>query len=393
MPRLAIVTTHPIQYYAPIFQLLHQRGYIDIKVFYTWSQSAEQKHDPGFGKDIEWDIPLLDGYLYEFVENTSSAPGSHHAKGIINPQLIQKITDWKPDAILVYGWLYNSHLKVMRHFKSKLPVLFRGDSTLLDDKPGLKSILRLFFLRWVYSYVDYALYPGINTKAYFKRYGLTEEQLIFAPHAVDNNRFTKDASPESITIRERHNIAAGDILILYAGKFEDKKDPLLLLKAFFKPKQPGVHLLMVGNGVLEPAMKQLALGNKNVHFMDFQNQSYMPAIYQACDLFCLPSKGPHETWGLSVNEAMASKKAILVSDKVGCAADLVENGYNGVIFKNSDEGGLLAALMQLTASKKVLNTYGDNSGEKIKGWTITKNAEAIENLMRKLNTAKRNERE
>jgi glycosyltransferase involved in cell wall biosynthesis len=392
MPRLAIVTTHPIQYYAPIFQLLHQRGYIDVKVFYTWSQSAEQKHDPGFGKDIEWDIPLLDGYLYEFVENTSSAPGSHHAKGIINPQLIQKITNWKPDAVLVYGWLYNSHLKVMRHFKNKLPVLFRGDSTLLDDKPGLKSILRLFFLRWVYSYVDYALYPGINTKAYFKRYGLTEEQLIFAPHAVDNNKFTKDAAPESITIRERHNVATGDILILYAGKFEDKKDPLLLLKAFFKLKQPCVHLLMVGNGVLEPTLKQLALGNKNVHFMDFQNQSYMPAIYQACDLFCLPSKGPHETWGLAVNEAMASKKAILVSDKVGCAADLVENGYNGVIFKNSDEEGLLTALMQLTASKKVLNTFGKNSDEKIKGWTITKNAEAIENLMRKLNTAKRNER-
>lgn len=383
MRRLAIITTHPIQYYAPLFQLLQQRNHVAIKVFYTWGQSALPKHDPGFGKAIEWDIPLLDGYPYEFIENTSAQPGSHHGKGIVNPMLIPRISEWQPDAVLVFGWLYDSHLKVMRHFKNKIPVLFRGDSTLLDEKPGIKSMLRFLFLRWVYRFADYALYPGSNNKAYFKKYGFSEEQLVFAPHAVDNERFAASRADEAQLLRSRLGLTANDVLILYAGKFEEKKAPALLVDAFIELQNPNCHLLMAGNGELETILKQSAAGNPNIHFMDFQNQTYMPVLYQACDLFCLPSKGPNETWGLAVNEAMASSKAVLVSNKVGCAADLVHPGQNGAIFKSGDKSSLLNTLKALTRQKITLTVLGKNSGEKIKDWNFTKIAEAIEYLAAK----------
>src|ERR1700712_2672986 len=106
MKKLAIVTTHPIQYYAPIFKLLNARGHISIKVFYTLGQP--NTHDQGFGKKIEWDIPLLDSYDYEWVQNVSTQPGSHHYKGIINPSLIQQIQAYQPDAVLFFGWAYQS---------------------------------------------------------------------------------------------------------------------------------------------------------------------------------------------------------------------------------------------------------------------------------------------
>ena len=110
--RLAIVTTHPIQYYAPLFKMLHKRGLINIKVFYTWSQSQQgAKYDPGFGKSIEWDIPLLEGYDYTFVNNISSKPGTHHFSGIINPSLNAEIEQWNPNAILIIGWSFKSHLR------------------------------------------------------------------------------------------------------------------------------------------------------------------------------------------------------------------------------------------------------------------------------------------
>src|SRR4051812_18865346 len=97
--RLAIVTTHPIQYYAPIFKLLSKRGKIAIKVFYTWGESGfTNKFDPGFGKIIEWDVPLLDGYEYEFLENIANDKGSHHFNGIVNPDIINTIEKWKADA-------------------------------------------------------------------------------------------------------------------------------------------------------------------------------------------------------------------------------------------------------------------------------------------------------
>lgn len=378
MKKLAIVVTHPIQYYAPVFKLLAQQ--VELMVFYTWGEASLNKHDPGFGKTIQWDIDLLDGYAYTWVNNTATDAGSHHLKGIINPDLIAQIELWGADTVLVYGWWYQSHFKVMRYFKNKVPVLFRGDSTLLDEKAGVKSILKYFYLRWVYSHIDYALYTGTNNQAYFKKYGVKDDQLIFAPHAVDNNRYGITNDENVAILRQNLSLAKDDILLLFAGKFEAKKDPLLLLQAFINLNLQGVHLLFVGNGDLEPQLKQLAGTNKHIHFMDFQNQSRMPAIYQACDVFCLPSKGPGETWGLAVNEAMACSKAILVSDKVGCAADLVKNNLNGFIHQSGSLADITQKLAMLVAKQKNgLALMGRASHDIIKHWNFELQADHIIN--------------
>ena len=156
MKRLAIITTHPIQYYAPLFRLLAQRNRLQVKVFYTWGEQAkEQIFDPGFGKQRSWDIPLFDGYEFEFVKNVSTAPGSSHFKGIINPDLAERIELFKPDALLLFGWSFDSHVKILRRFKGVVPIYFRGDSTLLDEAKGfsLNKIVRRLFLKWVYQHI------------------------------------------------------------------------------------------------------------------------------------------------------------------------------------------------------------------------------------------------
>ena len=381
MKRLAIVTTHPIQYYAPVFKLLYEKQEIIIGVFYTWGERALDKYDPGFDQKITWDIPVFDGYPYEWVLNTAAEPGTHHFKGIINPGLTDQLSAWHPDAILFYGWAYDGHLKAIRYFKNKIPVLFRGDSTLLNEKSGLKGIFKSIFLKWLYKHIDHAFYVGTNNKAYFKRYGLKDNQLSFAPHAVDNERFEADKSEDAFLLRQKLDVRENEILILFAGKLEDKKSPLLLLNAFLALQKQGVHLLFIGNGALENDLKTKAKNATNVHFMNFQNQLAMPAAYQAADLFCLPSRGPGETWGLAVNEAMACGKAVLVSDKVGCAIDLVKENYNGTIFQSENSDDLIANLDKLTSSKSTLTKYGENSKTIIMNWNFLKIAEAIENKL------------
>ena len=385
--RLAIITTHPIQYYAPVFKLLHEKQQVDIKVFYTWGESAQQKFDPGFGKTICWDVPLTDGYPYEWVENTSTDPGSHHFKGIVNPGLITQIKVWQADAILVYGWAYDSHLKVIRHFKNKLPVYFRGDSTLLDAQKGLKALLRSVFLRWVYLHITHAFYVGGNNKAYFQKYGLDTGQLTFAPHAIDNDRFGVQRPHEVDNLRQSLGINRAETLILFAGKLEDKKSPQLLLDAFLTLKMPNTHLLFVGNGNLEISLKTNAGKKNNVHFIDFYNQSLMPVVYQACDLFCLPSKGPGETWGLAVNEAMAAGKPVLVSDKCGCAVDLAVPGITGEIFEAGNLTDISTKLNKLIFNKTTLKVLGQNAKNKIAAWSFTNQADAILNVLRNSNAS------
>jgi glycosyltransferase involved in cell wall biosynthesis len=406
MKKLAVVITHPIQYYVPVFRLLAQQ--CQLKVFYTWGTAGvKPKHDPGFGKTIAWDLPLLDSYDYELLQNVAENPGSHHRKGIINPEIIDKIEAYQPNAILVYGYMYQSHFKVMRNFKGKIPIWFRGDSTLLDEKKGFKAIAKSLYLKWVYKYVDIAFYVGTSSKAYFKKYGLKDKQLIFAPHSIDNQRFAEDRKLEVSQLRETLGIHEQDILILFAGKLEPKKNPALLLEAFIAlctnndetdfsttvdmtaekemTRKCGIHLLFVGNGVLEKQLKEkveryfdrLSMTNTNVlndevvnsiHFMDFQNQTQMPVVYQACDVFCLPSQGPGETWGLAINEAMAAGKAIIASDKVGCAVDLVKDGVNGYIFKSGSVADLKAKLSLLISRTESIRSFGEQSKSIIGDW-------------------------
>lgn len=393
MKSLAIIVTHPIQYYVPVYQQLAK--VCKMKVFYTWGvQGAAYKYDPDFQKTITWDLPLTEGYPFEFIENKAKDPGSHHFKGIVNPGLINMIKDFRPDAILVYGWAYKSHLAVMRHFKGKIPVWFRGDSTLMDQTGSLQKIFRKLFLTWVYQHIDIAFYVGKANKAYFKAFGVKEKQLVFAPHAVDNERFSTDRSIEALHLRQKLGISANDTLILFAGKFEEKKDPTLLLQAFTAPDRKTdnhklttkneqrttttTHLLFVGNGELEETLKMhTSVQQNNIHFLDFQNQTQMPVIYQACDLFCLPSQGPGETWGLAVNEAMASSKAILVSDKVGCAESLIQEGKNGEIFKSGNLEDLSIKLRVLLANPQKLLQMGMESKKIIENWSFKQQVETI----------------
>jgi glycosyltransferase involved in cell wall biosynthesis len=380
--KLAIVTTHPIQYYAPLFKLLQGSPGIEIRVFYTWGEKAIQKFDPGFGQQVDWDIPLLEGYPFEWVENTASDRGSHHRNGIINPGLIHQIDQWRPHALLVFGWAYHSHFQVIRHYHHQLPVYFRGDSTLIDVKPGIRAFIRAVFLKWLYRHIDHAFYVGTNNKTYFRKYGLTDQQLTFIPHAIDNVRFSSDRSQDALALRQSLGIADEDILLLFAGKFEDKKSPQLLIKAFLALNKPGTHLLLVGSGLLEISLKTMAAINNRIHFMDFQNQTFMPAIYQAADLFCLSSKGPGETWGLAVNEAMAAGTPVLVSNKAGCAADLVIPGVTGDIFESENLSDITQKLRELLKDKSNLAILGKKAQLKIADWNFDQQAAAILNAIK-----------
>jgi len=171
-------------------------------------------------------------------------------------------------------------------------------------------------------------------------------------------------------------------VILFAGKFEEKKAPEVLLQSFLKLGIPNTHLLFVGNGLLESGLKNRAKGHANIYFADTQNQSQMPAVYHCSDLFCLPSKGPGETWGLAVNEAMACGKAILVSDNVGCAIDLV-TPQNGLIFKSADAEDLKKCLLHLLSDKRRLEKMGRASAEIIKSWNFDNIVLAIETQLNK----------
>ena len=371
--KIAIVTTHPIQYNSPVFKELARYG-LEVKVFFTWEQSSEETFDKSFKRRIKWDIPLLEGFDYEFLVNVANDPGSHHFFGIDNPDGIKRIQDFSPDALLVYGWSFKSHLRIMWYFKKRIPIFFRGDSHVLDEGKGIKKIFRRIFLTKVYTHIDFAFYVGTNNKEYYLKHGLKEDQLIWAPHTVDNERFS-NSGINKFEARLKKGLPSEGIYFIFIGKFEAKKNPLLLLQAFQELKENNVNLVFVGNGELEDRLKNNSSKNKNVFFLPFQNQREMPLIYSCADVVVLPSSY-NETWGLVINEAMVCGKAVIASDKVGSAVDLIKTGRNGYVFYADNKKALVEKMNECIKNKSLLERMGLISKEIIQEWSIQRLVEA-----------------
>lgn len=380
--RVAFVISHPIQYYVPILTGLVKRENIELKVFYTWGEGSVNKFDPGFNRVIEWDVPLLEGYSYEFLINTAKDPGTHHFNGIVNPDIIKKIEEYNPDKIVVFGWSFKSHLEVLKYFKGKIPVYFRGDSHLLTKQSTIKNLIRRLYLYWIYRNVDYPIAVGKNNKDYYKWVGIKEENILFAPHAINEDRFrflTDELSIKVKDFRKGLNIPENNVVFLYTGKFEYRKDLQTLIKAKLTLKDLPCTLLMIGNGPDEAVLKKMSDVDSSILFVEFMNQSNMPMVYRSADVFVLPSIS--ETWGLGINEAMNCGLAIIASNKVGSAIDLITN--NGYIFDSGNVEELADRMEYFIENRNVLNKMKAASIDNIKEWSINNLVEKFENALLK----------
>ena len=336
-PRLAIVLSHATQYYSPWFRWLQKNTSLNFRVFYLSDFGLKPALDEKFGISFAWDVDLTEGYEWEIVPNTAHKPDTLRFSGLRNPELPKRLRAWQPDVILLFGYNYNTHLKLIfwaRHHK--LPLIFRGDSHLLGRSrlPFLKRKI----LSILYRQFSALTYVGQANREYFRQLNVPDEKLFFAPHSVDAMRFQSD-NPQHRTsadaLRVKLDIAASSLVVLFAGKLTPSKQPGELLDAFNRLQPPDAALVFVGDGSECNTLKARAALHPGtvVRFLPFANQSEMPARLLLADLFVLPSQGTSETWGLAVNEAMHMGRPCLVSDRVGCQRDLVTDGETGWVFK------------------------------------------------------------
>jgi glycosyltransferase involved in cell wall biosynthesis len=171
--------------------------------------------------------------------------------------------------------------------------------------------------------------------------------LIFTPYSVDNQRFdvaNKELSPVRETLRRAKGLKSDVLYALYSGKYMPKKRPMDLLAAIHILQQDGEKIggIFMGDGALRGEMEQYIQNNKvqDIILTGFINQTEIPTFYAAADFFVMCSDAA-ETWGLSTNEAMNFGLPVILSDKVGSAADLVVEGTTGFTFACGDVSALV----------------------------------------------------
>lgn len=344
--RLGVLLTHPVQYYSPWFRALAARS--RLTVYYAHQQTAEGQARAGFSKGFEWDVPLLDGYDWQWLNNVSKRPGLTHFDGCDTPEIADIIRRERFDAFLMFGWNRKSMLQAgWAARRAGTPLLIRLDSNLLAPRSRLKSAVKRPAYSAILPRAGHYLSPGIRTDAYLRHYAVPASRIHRLAHMVDTVRFASgaeearhDGAPTAL--RAAHGARADDTVLMFVGKLIPRKRPRLLLEALqhLRRTDPavagGVRLWLVGDGPQREELEAFARDqNLPVSFLGFVNQSGLPTAYAAADCLVLPSDG-QETWGLVVNEAFACGLPAIVSAEAGCAPELLIEGRTGWLMRRPE---------------------------------------------------------
>jgi glycosyltransferase involved in cell wall biosynthesis len=354
--RLTVVLTHPIQYYAPWFRHIEQHSpEIALTVVHATEPTPEQQ-GVGFDRAFEWDVPLTEGYRSITVRPPRAADrvDSTSFTGLDVPEIGRAIEETNPDVVMITGWYSVTLVRALFACRRLgVPTLYRGDSHLLSGPINWKRPVWNLKTRFLLRQFDGFLSPGQRVNGYLRWYRVAEHRIFRVPHAVDNEMFAATAArfqrPEArAAARERLGIAPDAFVPLFVGKLVPSKRPTDIVRAAARLER-GASVVFVGSGALEGELRTLAVElGVDLNLIGFLNQTELGQAYAIADCLVLPSP---ETWGLVVNEALATGLPCVVSNAVGCAPDMVRDGESGYVYPLGNVDALAAALERVRSRK------------------------------------------
>lgn len=372
--RMAVVNSHPIQYFAPLYAFLNREPGLAVTALYCSDSSLRGAMDPGFGKKVVWDVDLLAGYPSVFLGHAARSRTPDGFWSLVCPAVWTEVSSGRYDAVLLHGYTYAANLLAFLAAKTHgVAVLLRSETHRRLRRGSWRGRLRDAVLSLAYRFVDGFLAIGSANREYYVGLGVPERKIFDVPYAVDNSRFTVAAAlarDHGDEIRKQYGLPPTGPIVLYVSKLMRRKHPDVVIRAFARLQSEGSNavLFMVGTGEMESELKALtdSLNLKDIVFGGFINQSELPRVFAACDVFVLPAE--NEPWGLVVNEVMCAGKPVIVSSEVGCVPDLVKDGVNGYLIKPRDVDSLVIALRQVLCDESLRRRMGDASLSIINHW-------------------------
>ena len=395
--RLAYLVSHPIQYQAPLLRRIAQEPDIDLTVFFGSDFSVKGYQDKGFGVEVRWDTPLLEGYRSKFLHALRDN-GTASVTSPISVGLSRELAGF--DVVWVHGYSTINQLHGMLAAKAAgVPVLLRAESWLSDrPRTGLKLMLKRAYFAALRHLVDGVLAIGTHNTDYWRHYFGELFPVFLMPYSVDNDYFQRRSAEVRDgrgALQAELGLEPGRPVILFASKLQVRKHCGDLIEAYARlspaaGSEPEPYLVIVGDGEERAALEKraAATGFNSIRFCGFRNQSELPRFFDLCSVFVLPSR--HEPWGLIVNEAMNASRAVIVSDDVGCQVDLITDGVEGCVYPVRDVEALERALTRVLAPG-VAEAMGLRARERISRWNFEADVQglrqAIAQVTRKLRPA------
>ncbi|HEX8915581.1 MAG TPA: glycosyltransferase [Humisphaera sp.] len=259
----------------------------------------------------------------------------------------------RPAAVVINGYNDPGRLRVLAWCKANgVPALLQGDSNVRGDRAaGVRRVVKRAVVGTFARAFDAFLPFGSLGRAYFRRYGAADSRIFEAPLEPDYDLIAAVGPGAAAVAAARFSLPAGRRRLLYSGRLAPEKRVDLAIKAFaaIADRRPAWDLVVMGDGPLRDELRAQvppALARRVAWTGGLTEPGAIFGLFAACDAFVLPSDA--EPWALVINEAAASGLAIVCSDAVGAAPELVRDGVNGRVFPRGDAAALAAALLDVT---------------------------------------------
>ncbi len=390
--KIAILTSHVIQYQDSLFKQIAKHPRIDLTVLFCSKDGAEEYWDEDFGLSLKWNIDALTGYKHKFLKNYRLCKTTSLFFHYCNLPVVKEIKRGRFDAILIMcGWNYcTSWLTILTCILRNVPFLLYGDSSFIKNSGIIKEMPK----RFIFSKASGFMITGAMNVEYYKYYGADPKLFFAMPWAVDNKKFTKISGivkQDKDKLRASHNLSCYKVMIAFSGKLIKRKNPIHVLQALELMKNRNkVEVMYIGSGGEKESLADYVRTHNinGVHFLGFINQDEMPKILGISDVFVLPSS--FDPRGTVVNEAMACGLPVVISNMVGVygKGDIVRDGDNGFVHNVGDIPHLAAILDRLAEDKELREKMGRRSLEIISEWSYD---EDIEGILKALEAVNNNE--
>ena len=356
--RLAVVITHPIQYFRPVFAELAADPELELLVLFGCDHGQRQSMDPDFRVAFAWDSDLTEGFPHLFMSQRPLADLSRWSVAWpLAWASVQRLRAFRPDRVLVFAYTpaWITAITLLLRLSGQRLFLRADGTDRAFPRSRLKSLIKDRWLQRWYRQFDHVFPIGSDSLDHFRRLGVKPHALTPVRYSVDVDFFADQVHswlPQRQSLRLQQGFSRDDLVLLWSAKMTSVKHPALLLDALAllpESVRARICLLAVGDGPLRKWFETQAEESLpgRCRFLGFQNQRSLGACYAAADVLVFPSR-QGETWGLVVNEALQFGCAVITSDHAGSARDLVAAPapapLGSAVFASNDAAAMAAAL-------------------------------------------------
>jgi glycosyltransferase involved in cell wall biosynthesis len=364
--RIAWVGVEPTPYNFPLFALLRENEQFEFSFFFCTRQN-----------DQPWTIP---GEQTLIAAESAARPWSVLGRPF-NPAIVRAILRRPWDAVVVAGYgLPTMQAVIIACLLRRIPFLIWSDTQLLRHRSWWKPLIKRLLVFPAVRRCGAALGAGRMACKYWESVGIPSDRIFLVSCANHLGNFRLEPERrEALRSRLRQEAGIPDdatVGICIGRLVACKGLDLLLGGAGLLDPTQRPYLLLVGDGPERPALEQFVRAHSlPVKFLGFRQNEELPGLLAAADFFVLPSRA--DAWGVAVAEAMAMGLPVVLSDQVGAAYDLLEDGRNGYLVSQQSSAAWRTALGRCITEKDKLKAMGERSLEIIASWTREASADQL----------------